>query len=131
MTSIVEKIVHMQPSAAPLVEFSVQDKSDGLGPFIARWDESLGPQPTDGELKAVTQEQVDASKRDRQIEAAKARVDAIDPAIDVRFGVIHSEIEALKTQLANQVDGKPVEKVSPKTADEIIAAAKAELDAKL
>ncbi|KKM63910.1 hypothetical protein LCGC14_1506660, partial [marine sediment metagenome] len=34
-------------------DFTIQDNSDGQGPFVARWDEgTLGPEPTLNEIQA-------------------------------------------------------------------------------
>jgi hypothetical protein len=45
-------IMQLYPNANPLVDFVVQDDSDGNGPIIAQWNSSE-PQPTDEELQAA------------------------------------------------------------------------------
>lgn len=59
--------------------------------------------------------------------ASAARLDA-DPALRAIIGALHKEIESLKQQLANQVDGKPPEKIPSKTVAELIADAKTEIN---
>lgn len=78
---MINSIKHLYPAAVPLVDFILQDNSDGTGPFIAKWDESkLGPKPTKAELDAVSvaaeQARVDKEASDK----AKAELAAIDLA---------------------------------------------------
>lgn len=62
---MINSIKYLYPTAVPLVDFVLQDNSDGNGPFIAKWDEAkLGSKPTKAELDAVS------------IVADKARLDA-------------------------------------------------------
>lgn len=42
-------IKQLYPDAVNLVDFSIEDKSDGGGPFIAEWN-LIDPQPTQAEL---------------------------------------------------------------------------------
>lgn len=51
-------IMYMYPQANPLVDFSVQDDSDGEGPYIAKWDVKNAngvvlPEPTEAELQTA------------------------------------------------------------------------------
>lgn len=76
---MINSIKHLYPAAVPLVDFILQDNSDGTGPFIAKWDESkLGPKPTKAELDAVSivadKARLDAETSDK----AKAELAAID-----------------------------------------------------
>lgn len=76
---MINSIKHLYPAAVPLVDFILQDNSDGTGPFIAKWDESkLGPKPTKAELDAVSvaaeQARLDAETSDK----AKAELAIID-----------------------------------------------------
>jgi hypothetical protein len=45
-------IMHIYPNANPLIDFIVQDDSDGNGPYIAAWN-IPDPQPTEEELTAA------------------------------------------------------------------------------
>jgi len=52
---MINELKHLHPNADPMVDFTLQDNSDGKGPFIAKWDTAkLGKQPTQAELDAVT-----------------------------------------------------------------------------
>lgn len=78
---MISSIEYLYPLAVSRVDFSLQDNSDGNGPFIAWWDEvKLGPKPTKAELDAVS---VTAEKArvDREAsDKAKAELTAIDLA---------------------------------------------------
>ncbi len=50
--NIAQAIMHIYPTASPLYDFSVQDNSDGNGPYIAQWN-LPEPQPTESELLAA------------------------------------------------------------------------------
>ena len=81
MKQMINEIIYLYPSAVPLVDFVLGDKSDGNGPFIARWDEAkLGPKPTKAALDAVSvaaeQARIDGETSDK----AKAELTAIDLA---------------------------------------------------
>ena len=78
---MINEIIYLYPSAVPLVDFVLGDKSDGNGPFIARWDETkFGPKPTKAELDAVSavaeQARIDKEASDK----AKAELASIDLA---------------------------------------------------
>jgi hypothetical protein len=45
-------ILHMYPNTNPVTDFTVQDDSDGNGPYITHWN-LTDPQPTDAELLAA------------------------------------------------------------------------------
>ncbi|MGG1556230.1 XkdW family protein [Paenibacillus ferrarius] len=45
-------IMHLFPQAVPLVDFVVQDDSNGNGPYLAVWNLPNDP-PTDEELQAA------------------------------------------------------------------------------
>jgi len=52
---MINEIKHLFPNADPQNDFSLEDKSDGNGPYIAQWDTvKLGPRPTTAQLAAVT-----------------------------------------------------------------------------
>jgi flagellar motility protein MotE (MotC chaperone) len=56
---------------SPSAPFLVADNSDGNGPFIEKWDESiLGPRPTQAEIDAVDsvalQAEIDAKESDER-----------------------------------------------------------------
>ena len=78
---MINEIIYLYPSAVSLVDFVLGDKSDGNGPFIARWDEAkLGPKPTKAELDAVSavaeQARIDKEASDK----AKTELATIDLA---------------------------------------------------
>lgn len=91
---------------------SVQLRNDGAGPFIAQWDESLGTQPTQQQLEAVTQQQIDVmlagALRQRAIVAFLA-ANAIDKraivlALVDYLNVIGTKHNALLTWLGTQAN---------------------------
>lgn len=43
-------IMHLFPNANPLIDFIVQDDSDGNGPYLAQWNLE-DPQPTEDEIQ--------------------------------------------------------------------------------
>jgi len=80
MVSVPRAIGFLFPAAIPLSSYVVSD--DGTGPKITYWSPSLGKQPTQAELDAVTQEQVDAARKVpgfdiRTIEGCKKLISAI------------------------------------------------------
>lgn len=101
MVSRADAIVHMFPGAVSTIDFALQDNSDGNGPFIAKWNEALGPQPTIDAVTAVRDQlradeaaqlpaQQAAAKREAQIQAAMrafatAAVDNGNTTADVAF----------------------------------------------
>jgi hypothetical protein len=50
--NIAQAIIHLFPQANPLMDFIVQDDSDGEGPYIAQWNMEED-QPTEEELQAA------------------------------------------------------------------------------
>lgn len=51
---MINAIKYLYPAADPLVDFAIQDNSDGRGPFIAKWNEAkLGPKPDKAKLDSV------------------------------------------------------------------------------
>lgn len=50
--NIPQIIKHLYPNASPIIDFIVQDDSDGNGPYIASWN-LPDPQPTETELQAA------------------------------------------------------------------------------
>ncbi len=49
------EIKHLYPNAVNLVDYSLQDNSDGKGVFIAHWDAiKLGAKPTAEQISAAT-----------------------------------------------------------------------------
>lgn len=60
MVGISEAIQVLYPNAVPLRDFEVTSQK-GVS-TITYWDASLGPQPTQAQLDAVTQTQVDAAR---------------------------------------------------------------------
>ncbi|MBA2943390.1 hypothetical protein HZF08_34530 [Paenibacillus sp. CGMCC 1.16610] len=50
--NVAEVIIHLYPQANPLLDFIVQDDSDGNGPYIAQWNLEAA-QPTEKELLAA------------------------------------------------------------------------------
>ncbi|ULO09680.1 hypothetical protein H1230_13420 [Paenibacillus sp. 19GGS1-52] len=50
--NIAQVIMHLYPTANQMIDFMVQDNSDGNGPFIAFWN-LPEPQPTETELQAA------------------------------------------------------------------------------
>jgi len=49
------EIKHLFPNAVNLVDYTLQDNSDGKGVFIAHWDEAkLGTKPTAAQISAAT-----------------------------------------------------------------------------
>ena len=78
---MINEIKYLYPTAVPLADFTLQDNSDGSGPFIAKWDEAkLGPKPTKAELDAVSavaeQARIDKEASDK----AKTELASIDLA---------------------------------------------------
>lgn len=53
--NIAQAIMHLFPQANPLMDFIVQDDSDGEGPYIAKWNLEE-PEPTEEELQAAWDE---------------------------------------------------------------------------
>lgn len=52
---MINEIKHLFPAADPLVDFELQDNSDGTGPFISKWDTAkLGAKPTAQQLADVS-----------------------------------------------------------------------------
>jgi len=66
---MVDAILVLFPNAVPGVDFTVSSR-DGVV-AITRWNPALGTQPTQAQLDAVTQAQVDASKLAKLRAAAK------------------------------------------------------------
>lgn len=50
--NVSKSIQHIYPQARQLIDFIVQDDSDGNGPYIAQWNLPQ-PQPTQAELEAA------------------------------------------------------------------------------
>ncbi|MGO4269819.1 XkdW family protein [Paenibacillus sp. TAF58] len=50
--NIPQAIIHLFPQANPMLDFIVQDDSDGEGPYIAQWN-MQEPLPTEEELQAA------------------------------------------------------------------------------
>jgi hypothetical protein len=50
--NIAQAIMHLFPQANPMIDFIVQDDSDGEGPYLAQWNIEA-PQPTEEELQAA------------------------------------------------------------------------------
>jgi hypothetical protein len=50
--NIAQVIIYLFPQAKPLIDFTVQDDSDGNGPYIAVWNLEAD-QPTEEELEAA------------------------------------------------------------------------------
>ena len=48
--NIAQAIMHLYPDSKPLIDFIVQDDSDGNGPYIASWNLS-DEQPTPAQLE--------------------------------------------------------------------------------
>ena len=50
--NIAQAIMHLFPQVNPMIDFIVQDDSDGEGPYIAHWGLEE-PEPTEEELQAA------------------------------------------------------------------------------
>jgi len=74
MVTKAEAIAVLFPNAISLVDYVVAD--EGRGQFIAKWNPLLGKQPTQAELDAVTQVQVDAAKATARRNLAKTAFEA-------------------------------------------------------
>jgi len=74
MVTNAEAIAVLFPNAISLVDYVVAD--EGKGPFISKWNSALGKQPTQAELDAVTQVQVDAGKATARRNLAKTAFEA-------------------------------------------------------
>ena len=67
-----EALEVLYPAAVPLVDYVVAD--DGSGQRVGRWDAArLGPEPTAGQLSAVTDEQVAEARDARHPERTDLR----------------------------------------------------------
>lgn len=65
----------LYPNAVPLVDYRVQDNSDGNGPYIAHWDEAkLGPQPDAATLQAAEAAALRKAEARKKIADAEARI---------------------------------------------------------
>ena len=68
------KILCPNLDLAPGGPVEVRDDSNGIGPYLAKWDSTLGPKPTETELAAVD---VSAPEPKTPVEAMKAIVLAL------------------------------------------------------
>lgn len=96
---MINEIKYLYPTAVPLVDFVLQDNSDGNGPFIAWWDEvKLGPKPTKAELDAVS------------VTAEKARVDreASDKAKAELTAIDLASIRSIREYIASKPDAPQI-----------------------
>jgi len=79
--NIAQAIMHLYPQANPMMDFIVQDDSDGEGPYIAQWNIEE-PQLTEEELQAAwnamqpTPAQVLEQTKHRHIEAISTQCNA-------------------------------------------------------
>jgi len=74
------KIMVLYPTAVNLVDFKLQDNSDGKGPFISYWDTAkLGAKPTQAELDAVAIQ----AKQLENMTAIRAERDILFKQIDI------------------------------------------------
>lgn len=58
------------PNANPLTDFTIQDNSDGNGPFVAKWNVPNVPEPTQEELDQWATE-LDLQYRQQQARNAR------------------------------------------------------------
>lgn len=97
-----EKIQYLYPSAVSLVDFEVNDNGDGVASITFWKTASLGVQPSQAALDAVTQAQIDAAKLTRLHNAAKAYLSADDDRSKEIKGfvlVVLDEINILRAAL--------------------------------
>ncbi len=46
-------IKYLEPGLVPMVDYVIEDASDGIGPFIAQWNVETPTQPTQPEIDAA------------------------------------------------------------------------------
>lgn len=73
MVGIAAKLHYLYPNANPFFDWSVID--DGKTQRIAKWNDAIGPQPSQKDLDAITDQQVE--------DAIRARFEAKDPDLTV------------------------------------------------
>lgn len=72
---MIDEIKYLYPNAVPLVDFVLQDNSDGNGPFITQWNETkLGPKPTKTTLGAVSAAAIAAKNAAVESSAAAKKI---------------------------------------------------------
>ena len=118
MVIIADALATLYPDASPLRDYVMADS--GFGPQITYWDTAtLGPQPTQAQLDAVTQAQVDAAK------AAKRRA-----AASVIFGRLDGDGQILRAVVLTLVDEINLLRQRLAAQDAVVAAATSLADLK-
>ncbi len=108
MVTLSDAIQVLYPSARPDTGAGARDYTiadDGTGPRIAFWAPALGPQPTQAQIDAVTQAQVDAAKAvKRRATAAElfVRDDGDGQILRAVVLTLVDEINLLRQRLAAQ-----------------------------
>jgi hypothetical protein len=96
--NIAYAIMHIYPQAGPLIDFLVQDDSDGQGPYIAQWNLEA-PQPTQEELQAAWEEYLAAEAGKPPVLTSEQRIAELEGEnIDLMLALtqIYEEKEAEK-----------------------------------
>jgi hypothetical protein len=106
MKNLNQIIQYLYPEAKPLQDYTLQDNSDGRGPFIAHWDEQkLGPRPSLESLALKESEAVAALSKKAEQEAIDKEITTIESsrqARAIREAVLFnnkSYLQALETEI--------------------------------
>ena len=103
MVTLSDAVQTLYPTAS-LSDYAISD--DGSGPQIVQWNAAaLGPQPTQAQLDAVTQAQVDAARAVKRRAAASAIFDRLDGDGQILRAVVLTlvdEVNLLRQRLAAQ-----------------------------
>ena len=75
MAAIYDAIVYLYPNSIPQDDWQIAQEGQDI--VIVKWNPALGSQPTQAQLDAVTQSQIDAAKAAKYRNAAKATLAAV------------------------------------------------------
>lgn len=98
-------IIQIHPQAIPMVDFVIQDDSDGEGAYIAIWNLEVDP-PTDEELQVAWEAylllpEVPIPETDAE---KIARLEAEKEALTARVDVAESRVDAAETRVGATED---------------------------
>jgi hypothetical protein len=96
LVAIPEALMALYPAANPITDWTVVNNGT---PVITYWNPSLGAQPTQSQIDAVTQAQVDAAKLAKLRSAAKQfhlALDAENRALRATVKILVDELNILR-----------------------------------
>lgn len=106
----------------PTTDFEIRD--DGDGPFLARWDESKAPRPTDDEIagyvaayeKAAPERELRAKVRAKMFDYLEALVYQNELADTSKLEAVQTDLALAKTDYDSAkatIDATPIDPVDP------------------